>query len=93
LHQDAVDAINRKDIKRFLQLFGENENDEGELGAAEQRLSEAADKINSMSNDYFSQMHDEFVSLRNKADKIKSEFLILSPQLKVQPLDFSIEGW
>lgn len=50
-------------------------------------------KINEIREYYYSQMHDEFVSIRGQADKIKTEFTITDSKFGIAPADVVIEGW
>jgi uncharacterized coiled-coil DUF342 family protein len=84
--REFTDAIKKKDFKKADSLGGD-------IKSASQVMSTAADKADAISKNYYSQLHDEFVSLRGKADKIKTEIVLLDAKMDIQPLDFSIEGW
>lgn len=84
--KDFTDAINKKDFKKANTISAE-------IKSALSVVETAMEKSNEVSKNYYTQMHDEFVSLRGKADKIKSEIVLMDVEMRIQPLEFSIEGW
>jgi len=84
--KEFTDAVKKKDFKKADLLITE-------VKSSSQVMGTAIDKANGISANYYSQLHDEFVSLRGKADKIKTEIVLLDSKMEIQPLDFSIEGW
>lgn len=81
-----IKAIKAKDINSIKSVGGE-------LEALEESCVASFNDAQELINNYYSQIHDEFVSLRNSADKIKNEFTVLDAKSGVQPPAFSIEGW
>jgi hypothetical protein len=84
--KDFIDALKKKDFKKADTLYAD-------IQSAETVIGTATTKANEIGDNYYSQLHDEFISLRSKADKIKSEIILLDAKTQVQALDFSVEGW
>lgn len=84
--KDFTAALKKQDFKTADAIYNDIKSFDSVITVATQKSEE-------ISYNYYSQLHDEFVSLRAKADKIKSELMLLDAKTQVQALDFSIEGW
>lgn len=82
---ELINALEKEDLKKLKEISPDVKNWEA--------VANATEKANGIVADYFSQMHDEFSSLRTKADKIKSEFIMSGAAFAIQPIDFNVEGW
>lgn len=82
---ELISALEKEDLKKLKEISPDVKNWEA--------VADATEKANGILEDYFSQMHNEFSSLRTKADKIKSEFIMSGAAFAIQPIDFNIEGW
>lgn len=82
---ELISALEKKDDKKVSEIAKDIQDS--------RTLGKSADKANGLLEDYFSQIRNEFSSLRTKADKIKSEFIMTGAAFGVQPLDVSVEGW
>lgn len=76
-----------------------DENNEQKLNEALNNLEDtfsdtkAIKDIEELENYYFDELHKKFVTLREKADKIKGEFIEYKATLKAEIKDVNIEGW
>lgn len=80
------EAFKKKDYKKVIEIGDK-------LDDFKKGYGEKIKKINEIWDYYFSQMHDEFVSARGQADKIKTEFITTDPKFNVVFTDIVVEGW
>jgi len=83
---EASEAMKKNDEQKLLEILGD-------IVSATNDFTVAVKKSNEIVDNHYSQIHDEFSSLRTKADKIKNEFIMSCANFEIQPLEYSIEGW